>query len=1224
MNYATLKKHVLQSACNCIALVAAFSAVPVPGLAQSLQVSPTAVVMSAQVAQFGGGAVSQALTITGASGPTNFFVIANPAVPWLRLSQASGTTPSTSTVTLDPANLNQGTYSTTLTIFSGSNNISVPVTFYVSSIGASPQVVNFTYQTDTNAPSAQSIALTGPSGTFNATASTLNGGSWLQALPASGTTPGTINAVLNPTVLAGLPSGTYFGSISVTPTSSASIPPAYIPVTLVVTAQPQISVSASSVAFGYQVGGTNNITARTVQISSASEQSTPFSFTTQVDPNPAGKNWIVVTPSSGSIPGNGSATVSIGFDPTGLPSGIYTGKVSLFTPAGVPTNQDLPVRLVVSNNVLLNVPAASLSFSYQIGGDTPQAQSVTPTATSGVLAYSVTTSTANGVAWLLPSSAGATGSPLAVSVNPAGLAPGTYTGTITVNGSPTTAGSAQIGVTLKVSNDPLVTASVSALSFPYQIGQSFPTAQSVKVSSSTGAALAYTVTASPSWLVTTGASSGTTDGLFLVQTNPAGQPTGTYDGSLTITASSPVSGKAVVNSPLRVPVKMYVSNNPLLVTAQSAPQPFLYQIGGPTPSAQNILLTSTNPAQQMNYSVGFRTDTGGNWLFAGPIVGTTPGTLTITVLPVLLSQGTYTGAVTIAATDSTGGLAANTPLSIPITLQVTTGSISASIASMSFSQASGGTPPNAQTLSVVSSGQPLSFVTVASTSTGGNWLSVTPSSGTTTGALSVSVDGSKLSVGTYQGAILVSSPGAGGSPLRVPVSLTVNAAAVAVTPASLTLTQAVGSTTGTSASLTVSGSPSAVSFAVTTSGASSGGVTWLAATPATGVTPGTVQVTATAGALPIGSYQGTVSVSGLGSGSPINVLVTLNVVASQPVTVAPASLTFSHVLGATAPAAQAVQVSALAGVSFTAEARVQAPGGTWLQVTNASGTTPGSVSASVNPLGLAAGTYPGSITVTSPNATTPVTIPVTLNVSGAVTPVILGLSNAASFASGAIAPGEAITLAGTGIGPSAMTTSQLDATGNVDTQVNQTRVLFDGIPAPILYVSATQTSVLVPYNVSGRFSTQIQVEYKGVLSSAVNQRVADTAPGIFTANSSGTGAGVILNQNAVSNSSDNRAAKGAPISIYATGEGQTSPAGSNGVVTPLNGSGLRTPIAPVSVTIGGVPCQVLYAGSAPGIVSGIMQVTVLIPPTAPSGPAVPIVITVGSASSQPNVTLAIQ
>jgi trimeric autotransporter adhesin len=140
----------------------------------------------------------------------------------------------------------------------------------------------------------------------------------------------------------------------------------------------------------------------------------------------------------------------------------------------------------------------------------------------------------------------------------------------------------------------------------------------------------------------------------------------------------------------------------------------------------------------------------------------------------------------------------------------------------------------------------------------------------------------------------------------------------------------------------------------------------------------------------------------------------------------------------------------------------------------------------------------------------------------------------------------------------------------------------------------------------------------------VNQRVADTAPGIFTANSSGTGAGVILNQNAVSNSSDNRAAKGSPISMYATGEGQTAPAGSNGVVTPLNGSGLRTPVASVSVTIGGIPCQVLYAGSAPGIVSGIMQVTVLIPPTAPSGPAVPIVLTVGSASSQPNVTLAIQ
>jgi uncharacterized protein (TIGR03437 family) len=80
----------------------------------------------------------------------------------------------------------------------------------------------------------------------------------------------------------------------------------------------------------------------------------------------------------------------------------------------------------------------------------------------------------------------------------------------------------------------------------------------------------------------------------------------------------------------------------------------------------------------------------------------------------------------------------------------------------------------------------------------------------------------------------------------------------------------------------------------------------------------------------------------------------------------------------------------------------------------------------------------------------------------------------------------------------------------------------------------------------------------------------------------------------------------------------------NGLITPTNGAGLKSPILPVTATIGGVPAQVPYAGTAPGIVSGIMQVNVLIPAGAPSGSAVPVVVSVGTASSQPGVTLAIQ
>ena len=91
--------------------------------------------------------------------------------------------------------------------------------------------------------------------------------------------------------------------------------------------------------------------------------------------------------------------------------------------------------------------------------------------------------------------------------------------------------------------------------------------------------------------------------------------------------------------------------------------------------------------------------------------------------------------------------------------------------------------------------------------------------------------------------------------------------------------------------------------------------------------------------------------------------------------------------------------------------------------------------------------------------------------------------------------------------------------------------------------------------------------------------------------------------------------------LYATGEGQTVPDGVDGLLT---GTTLRRPALPVSVTIGGQPAEVLYAGSAPGLVSGVLQVNARIPAGVTTGPAIPVVVTVGGASSQAGVTLAVR
>jgi uncharacterized protein (TIGR03437 family) len=121
--------------------------------------------------------------------------------------------------------------------------------------------------------------------------------------------------------------------------------------------------------------------------------------------------------------------------------------------------------------------------------------------------------------------------------------------------------------------------------------------------------------------------------------------------------------------------------------------------------------------------------------------------------------------------------------------------------------------------------------------------------------------------------------------------------------------------------------------------------------------------------------------------------------------------------------------------------------------------------------------------------------------------------------------------------------------------------------------------------------------------------------------SSGVGQGAILNQDLSLNGALNPAAAGTIATLYATGAGQTDPAGTDGQVATTV---LPTPLLPVSVRVGGVNADILYAGAAPTLIAGLLQVDFRIPVTASSGGSVPLVLTVGSASSPTGVTLAIQ
>jgi len=233
-------------------------------------------------------------------------------------------------------------------------------------------------------------------------------------------------------------------------------------------------------------------------------------------------------------------------------------------------------------------------------------------------------------------------------------------------------------------------------------------------------------------------------------------------------------------------------------------------------------------------------------------------------------------------------------------------------------------------------------------------------------------------------------------------------------------------------------------------------------------------------------------------------------------------------------------------------------------------------------------------------------------------PQLTSIDNAASFLPGPVAPGELVTLVGTGIGPGSAQTPSGSPTVAV---LAGTSVLFDGTPAPILYASPDQINAIVPYAVSGKAATQLSVTMQGQTIATANEAVAPTAPAIFTLDSTGSGQGAVLNQDSSVNSPANPATKGSIISIFATGAGQTNPPGVDGQVT---GTVLPMPLLPVSVQIGGLGANVLYAGAAPELISGVLQVNASIPPATPSGPAVPIVLNIGQNKSQPEVTISIK
>ncbi len=223
---------------------------------------------------------------------------------------------------------------------------------------------------------------------------------------------------------------------------------------------------------------------------------------------------------------------------------------------------------------------------------------------------------------------------------------------------------------------------------------------------------------------------------------------------------------------------------------------------------------------------------------------------------------------------------------------------------------------------------------------------------------------------------------------------------------------------------------------------------------------------------------------------------------------------------------------------------------------------------------------------------------------------VLAVVSAASQSQGSVAPGEIVTIYGLGIGPGSGVSGSADSTGLIGSLLAGTQVFFDGVPAPLFYVQATQINAQVPYTVSGEYFTQIVVSYQGQLVGGLTLAVAPSAPGLFA---------MAINQDGSINSSTAPAARGSVLAFYGTGEGLTN--GPN-VAGQAAAAPYPVPLLPVTLAVDGIAAQLTFAGEAPNF-SGLLQVDAVMPGGfIPSG-AVPVQLTVGAAAS-PTITIWLQ
>jgi uncharacterized protein (TIGR03437 family) len=1105
----------------------------------------------------------------------------------------------------------------------GNSQIVASPTLITSSSYASTYTTSVTLSTSSTTPLTFGLS-TSPSAAWVTTLST-------NTNSISINNPATLTVTLNG-ASAGLALGTYTTTIVVTNSSTGGT--LNIPVTYYygvlgsgssTGGSGTISVSPTTLQWSYSTSNIGLFPSSTTVTPFSTSGAVPYTATAT-----SSNGWLQIN--GGYTTGGTAGQTSILISPTSnlaaLSPGTYGGTVTITeTDDNATATINVTATVTGTNSGQLTISPNPISLSAAVNGSTGSTNVSITSAVSGTLTLSASGS---GISLSTSSIFVNAGTPVSVTVfgSPAGLTNSTYVGSLTasIGGNTSTA---EITFVVGTGTGIGTTTTVAPTQLNYYYEQNYTsivqTQQVYLGGSGNFTVTSSTANSSANWL-TPLTSSGTLPTTIAVQANAAGLASSTYTGALTIYNSS-TGQSSTVN------VSLLVQG---ITTLFASPGDAVFNYIANTSSISQFqqITVASSDSTPVSIAASVTNPTATPWLSVSG-GGTTPVGLDITANASNLANGIYTGSITV-----TGGY---NQLTIPIVLVVTGSSVSTGTGTLTLGSSSVTlqAPVNgaavSQVLSVTANATTSFSASAQGSYNGITWITVSPTGSNTTPAnLTISANPSGLPSGSYAGTVSLTS-GSGTQTVQVTFvvgastggsTVTVTANGGSSTSPTLTFTAASVGASVAPQYITVASPTGASGTVFTASVSTTSGGSWITLGIPSGTqesTPLNVSVSVNDTGLAAGTYTGQITVTPVG-GTAVNVPVTLMVGGATTIAAPTTPLAFSYQAGGATPAAQtvAVTVSNATSGSFTATA-TSTPAG-WLVVTPTSGTAPSSLSVSISPTNLTAGTYTGSITVAGTSgATGSSVIPVTLTVTVPL-PTITTVVNGASFLNEPISPGEIITIGGTNIGPGTPLSFTLTSVGGIPTvpsaALGGVQVLVNGYPAPLLYVSATQINAIVPYEVAGILRPTVLVSFLGQSSNGVTATGTATAPGIFTANGSGTGPGAILNANSSVNSATNPAARGTIVQIFMTGEGQTNPAGVDGKVTPSSGP-YPAPLLPIVITVGGVAANYEFAGEAPGLVSGVMQLNVIIPPASSltTTGAVPLVVSIGGVSSQSGVTV---